>query len=55
MWMTLYIAALFFVLTPGVLLALPPGATPLVQAAVHAAVFAIVWKLTHKAVWRALH
>jgi hypothetical protein len=37
-------AILFFVLTPGVLLALPPGASPTVQAATHAVVFALVHK-----------
>ena len=55
MMVLLYVAALFFVLTPGVLLALPPGSPLLVQAAVHAVVFALVWKLTYRAVWRALH
>ena len=35
-------AVLFFVLTPGVLLALPPGSSATVQAATHAVVFALV-------------
>ena len=52
LWMSVYAALLFFVLTPGVLLALPPGASPLVQAATHAVVFGLVWWLTHKAVWK---
>jgi len=52
--MSVYAALLFFVLTPGVLVALPPGASALTQAATHAVVFAVVWYLTHKAVWHAL-
>ncbi len=46
--MSVFTAALFFVLTPGVLLSLPPGGSKLVVAATHAAVFALVWHLTHK-------
>ena len=37
-------AILFFVLTPGVLIALPPGSSPTIQAATHAVVFALVHK-----------
>lgn len=37
-------AVLFFVLTPGVLLSLPPGQSFTVQAATHAIVFALVHK-----------
>lgn len=47
-----FVAALFFVLTPGVVVALPPGASHRVQAAVHGVVFAVVlgvaWKLVKK-------
>ena len=38
-------ALLFFVLTPGVLLSLPPGGGKLVTAATHAVVFALVHKV----------
>ena len=55
MWMTLYAAVLFFVLTPGVLLSLPPGASKLTVAATHAVVFAAVWHFTYKMVYRALN
>jgi len=55
LWMALYAAALFFVLTPGVVLSLPPGGSKHTVALTHAAVFGVVWALTHKAVWRALH
>jgi len=54
-WMALYAAALFFVLTPGVVLSLPPGGSRTTVALTHAGVFALVWALTHKMVWRALH
>ena len=46
--MTLAIAALFFVLTPGVLVSLPPGKGKFVVAATHAVVFALVFHFTHK-------
>jgi hypothetical protein len=50
---TFFVAVLFFVLTPGVLLRLPPGGSKLVVAATHAVVFALVYHFTHKLVWRA--
>jgi len=49
---TIYAALLFFVLTPGVLLSLPPKSGKLVVAATHAVVFAIIWHFTHKLVWK---
>jgi len=51
--MALFVAALFFVLTPGVLLRLPPGGSLMTVAAVHAVVFAMVYHFTHKMVWAA--
>ena len=48
----LYLMALFFVLTPGVLLTLPSKGSVYLVALVHAAVFGIVYKLTHKMVYR---
>ena len=51
--MFIYAFLLFFVLTPGVLLSLPPKGSKKMVAGVHALVFAIVWSLTHKMVWRA--
>jgi hypothetical protein len=50
--MFLYSAFLFFILAPGVLLALPPGGSCMEKAAFHAVVFAIAYQMTHKAVWR---
>jgi uncharacterized membrane protein len=55
MWMALYAAALFFVLTPGTVLTLPSGGSRTTVALVHAAVFALVWCMTHKLVWKAVH
>ena len=52
MWMSLYAAVLFFLLTPGVLLSLPPGGSRTTVALTHAVVFGVVWALTHKTVWR---
>ena len=52
MWMSLYAAVLFFLLTPGVLLSLPPGGSRTTVALTHAVVVGVVWALTHKTVWR---
>jgi hypothetical protein len=53
--MSLYVAALFFVLTPGVLVSLPPGGKKMTVALTHAVVFAVVYQLTHKTVYRMLY
>jgi hypothetical protein len=53
--MTLFIAVLFFILTPGVLLSLPAGGSLMTKAAFHAIVFAIVYHLTHQMAERALY
>jgi hypothetical protein len=52
LFVTLYVALLFVVLTPGVLLSLPPKGSKLVVAATHGLVFALVYHLTHKYVWK---
>jgi hypothetical protein len=48
-----YIALLFLVLTPGVLLRLPPNGSKIAVAVTHGVVFAVVWHFTHKMVLRA--
>ena len=53
--MSLFTAVLFFVLTPGILLSLPPGASFVVKAMFHALVFALVYHYSHKFVWRSLY
>ena len=45
-----YVVVLFFVLTPGILLRLPPNSGKFTVAAVHALVFALVLKFSHIAV-----
>ena len=49
---SLYAAILFFLLTPAILVSLPPRGGKYTVAAVHALVFAIVFHFTHKIVWR---
>jgi len=49
---SIYTAILFFILTPSILLRLPPNGNKYVVAAVHAVVFAIIFYFTHKLVWR---
>jgi len=48
----IYSAILFFILSPGVLLRLPPNGSKMTVAAVHALVFAIVLYFTAGFVWR---
>lgn len=50
--MIAYMFILFVVLTPGVLVNLPPGGSKYVILATHAVIFAAVWHFTHKAVRR---
>jgi len=49
---TIYVAVLFFILTPSVLLRLPPKGNKYTVALVHAIVFAIVFHFTYKFVWK---
>jgi len=46
----IYSAFLFFILTPGVLLTLPPKGKKNTVAMVHAILFGLVWAFTHKLV-----
>jgi hypothetical protein len=46
----LYIALLFFILTPGILLSIPSRGSKTVVAVTHAVVFAVVYNLTHNLV-----
>ena len=50
--MCIYAALLFFILTPGILLTLPPKGKKMTVAAVHAVVFGVIFGLTHKMVWK---
>ena len=58
--MTLYVSLLFFILTPGVLVVLPPNMMGqpnalYIVAATHALIFGIVYQLTSKMVWRTFY
>ena len=53
--MSLFIAVLFFVLTPGIFLSLPAGSSFRMKAMFHAVVFALIYHLTHKMVWHSLY
>lgn len=53
--MSAFIALLFFLLTPGVLLSLPAGGSLMAKAAFHAIVFALVYHLTNKMVYKAFY
>jgi len=53
--MFVYATLLFFVLTPGILLRIPPNGSKRVVAAVHAVVFGLVWCFSHKLIWQSFH
>lgn len=53
--MFVYAFLLFFILTPGILLSLPPKGSKIIVALTHAFVFALVWHFTNKMVWRSTH
>lgn len=48
--MFLFTAVLFFLLTPGILVTLPPKSSKYVVAIVHGIVFALIWCFTCKLV-----
>lgn len=48
--MSIYAGILFFLLTPGVLVSLPPGATLKIKALVHSMVFIVIYNFTKKPV-----
>jgi len=50
--MTLFTTLLFVLLTPGMLLRIPPGGSKLTVALVHGLIFALLYHFTHKMVWR---
>ena len=51
-FVTVYAALLFFLLTPAILLRLPPNGSKYTVAIVHALVFALIFHFTHKLVWQ---
>ena len=51
----IFSAILFFLLSPGILLSLPPKGGKMTVAAVHAIVYGIIFYFTGGMVWRAFH
>jgi len=49
--MTALTALLFVVLTPGILVTIPPKGSKIVVALVHGLIFALVYCIFHKALW----
>ena len=47
----LYVLLLFFILTPGILVTIPPHGSKYVIASVHGLVFTLVFHFTHKWIW----
>lgn len=50
---TIYSAILFFILTPNILVRLPPKSSKFIVAATHAIIFALIFHFTCKIVWKA--
>lgn len=55
MLMMLYVFLLFFILTPGILLRLPPKGSKYTVALVHAGVFALVFHYTYDLVFEIIY
>jgi hypothetical protein len=49
--MFFYMALIAYLLSPGVLVTLPPGGGKTAVAVTHAVALSLVWALTHKMVW----
>lgn len=49
---SLYVAILFFLLTPGILLRIPKGGSKYAVAGLHALIFGVILFLTRRFVWR---
>ena len=50
--LSIYIAILFIILTPGVLFSIPPHTSTLIKAVIHGILFAVVYFFTNKRVWQ---
>jgi hypothetical protein len=53
--MLIFITLLFALLSPGILITLPPKASPLIVALTHGLVFALIYCLIHKQVFKMLY
>jgi hypothetical protein len=52
---TIYLALLFFVLTPSVLIRLPTNGNKYIVAALHSIIFALIFHFTHNFIWKFTH
>jgi hypothetical protein len=52
LWMALFLAVLFVLLTPGILLRIPANGTNLEAAVVHSIVFVLIWWVIYKPLWQ---
>lgn len=50
--MFIYSAFLFFILVPGILIGSAQKGNKYLVAFIHALIFAFLWHLTHKQIWR---
>jgi hypothetical protein len=48
----LILVVLFVLLTPGIVVYLPPKSSKLTTAITHGVIFAVIWSLSHKFLWR---
>ena len=55
LWMFVFTSLLFIVLSPGVLLSLPPGGSKMTIVVVHSVVFSLIYCLTHKMVFNYMY
>jgi hypothetical protein len=55
MFMAIYCAILFFVLSPGILVRIPKNGSKFVVAGVHAVIFGVLVFFTCKYVWNLTH
>jgi hypothetical protein len=52
LWMILYMAALFVLFTPGIVISVPSRGSPLTVAITHGFLFAIILYFSQKAIWK---
>lgn len=50
-FMILYAAALFYLLTPGIIVKFPANGSNKTIALTHGVIFALLWSISHKFVW----
>lgn len=48
----LILVVLFVLLTPGIVVCLPPKSSKLTSAITHGLIFAVIWSLSYKFLWR---